>query len=865
MAKLTLKRATPDGTIDLFAQTSAQAASRAEEAPRGDAVPRAEDPPWDVPEPNDGPSDVIPPTMSPPGAVEQDAPTLSAAPPFDDDVPPPTDADAPVADAHSAAPRRGSSERYGAEGRVPMEPISVDFIHDLNPVQREAATTTEGPVLIVAGAGSGKTRVLTYRVAYLLAQGTYPWRILSLTFTNKAAGEMKERIAHLVGEERARPLWMGTFHSVFSRILRREAEQLGYTSAFTIYDTDDSLSVVRAAMAEFGISTTDFSPKMIHSRVSAAKNAMVSPAQYRSRATDQLEEKVALVYESYERRLRASNAMDFDDLLVRTIELFQRFPETARRYQEQFRYILIDEYQDTNRAQYVVVQILAALHRNICVVGDDAQSIYRFRGADIRNILDFERDYPDYKIFRLEQNYRSTKNILAAADDVIKKNRQRIDKTLWTDNHEGEKVRVLALRDERDEGDEVVKIVMREAREGTSYNDVAVLYRTNSQSLSVEDALRRANIPYGLVGGVAFYRRREVKDALAYIRMVVNERDDESFLRAVNTPARGVGETSLKRLRLFAQQQGIPLLTAARNPERVPDLTPRVGTVLAKFAEMIELYRNHIGDMAPAELARTLLSESGLLQSYRDEGTPEAVARWDNVQRILSHIAEYTEANPENSLSQYLQEIALLSDADSYDSAAERVTLMTIHSAKGLEFKVVIVVGLEEGLFPVGNSAQMEEDLEEERRLFYVAVTRAKQKLYLTTCERRYRFGELSYPTPSRFLNEIRDELLEFNATAPPRPSSGGYGMTARTPRTPAARATQQRVAPEIESQSSPDDYSQTPRSLQVGSMVYHQQFGKGKVEQIVGRGDQTKLTVRFDKAGKKQLMLKFANLRLLP
>lgn len=753
-------------------------------------------------------------------------------------------------------------------GSAASAPLNADFVNDLNPVQRDAVTTTEGPVLIVAGAGSGKTRVLIYRIAYLLARGVAPWNILALTFTNKAAGEMKERIARLVGEERARPLWMGTFHSVFSRILRREAEKLGYTSSFTIYDSDDSLSVVRTAMNEHGISTSDFSPKMIHSRISTAKNAMINPGLYRSRATDALESRIALAYESYERRLRENNAMDFDDLLVRTIELFERFPDVLEQYQSKFRYIMIDEYQDTNRAQYVVVQMLAAARHNICVVGDDAQSIYRFRGADIRNILDFERDYPEHKIFRLEQNYRSTKTILAAADDVIRNNRQRIDKTLWTENDHGGKVRVFTLRDEREEGEEIVRLIQSEVRAGASLNDLAILYRTNSQSLSIEDALRRANIPYGLVGGVAFYRRKEVKDALAYMRLVVNERDDESFSRAVNTPARGIGETTMKRLRVHATAQRIPLLAAARHPERVPDLTPRVGNLLGKFAAMIDTYRNHLGDMPPAELVRTLLSEAGLLQSYKDEGTPEAIARWDNVQRILSHIAEYTEVHPDATLDQYLQEISLLSDTDSYDPDAERVTLMTIHSAKGLEFRTIAVVGLEEGLFPVGNSAQQEEDLEEERRLFYVAVTRAKENLVLTNCERRYRFGELSYPTPSRFLNEIRDDLLEFNATAPPKPvrgafetrsgsSYGGGGWNRESRQDSGPRP---KPAPQVFD----DDYSQVPRTLSVGSRVHHPTFGEGRVEAMAGSGDKTKLTVRFETAGRKQLMLKFANLRLM-
>ncbi len=755
---------------------------------------------------------------------------------------------------------------------APEPPRSVDFVNDLNPVQREAATTIDGPSLIVAGAGSGKTRVLTYRIAYLLAQGVPPWNVLSLTFTNKAAAEMKGRIAGLVGESRAKPLWMGTFHSVFSRILRREAEKLGYTSSFTIYDTDDSLSVVRAVMNQFGVSTQDYSPRMILSRISGAKNTMLSPADYRRNAIEFIEQKIAPIYETYEQRLRSSNAMDFDDLLVKTIELFEKHPGTLLRYQEQFRYVLIDEYQDTNRAQYVVVKMIAELNKNICVVGDDAQSIYRFRGADIRNILDFERDYPEYKIFRLEQNYRSTKNILCAADDVIKNNRRQIDKTLWTDNREGEKIRVVTLRDEREEGEEVLKIIEREIRQGNTLNDIAVLYRTNSQSLSIEDALRRRNIPYGLVGGVAFYHRKEVKDALAYMRLVVNERDDESFSRAINTPSRGIGEVTMKRLRLFAAERAIPLLVAARHPEQIAGLTPRVGVTLSKFAEMIDTRRAHLNDLPLAESMRMLLTDSGLLQSYRDEETPEAIARWENVQRILSHIAEYSEANPNATLDLYLQEISLLSEVDTYDASMERVTLMTIHSAKGLEYNVVIVAGMEEGLFPVGNAAQDQDDLEEERRLFYVAVTRARRVLYLTNCERRYRFGELSYPTSSRFLAEMRPEIVEFNSTAPPRPSAGTY-QTGRSGGSresfstfrATTRPTAQRKEPEENyEQAFHDDYSQEPRAIRVGSVVTHPSFGRGKVQGIVGSGDKTKLTVRFDSVGTKQLMLKFANLTLV-
>ncbi|HVK39563.1 MAG TPA: UvrD-helicase domain-containing protein [Candidatus Kapabacteria bacterium] len=772
-------------------------------------------------------------------------------------------AESPAVNASGSAapPAERPAESVSQASAAPRD---LRFLAELNDVQREAVTTSDGPLLIVAGAGSGKTRVLTFRIAYLLASGVRPWSILALTFTNKAAREMKERIADLVGHQSASPLWMGTFHSVFSRILRREAATLGYTSSFTIYDTDDSLGVVRSAMTQYGITQQDFPAKMILHRISQAKNNMISPAEFRTRATSLSEEKIALVYEAYESRLRTSNAMDFDDLLVKTIALFEKDPAVLRRYQEQFRYVLIDEYQDTNRAQYVVVRMIAEHSRNICVVGDDAQSIYRFRGADIRNILDFERDYPDFRIFRLEQNYRSTKTIIAAADDVIRQNRMQIPKSLWTDNDEGEKIKVLTLRDEREEGEEVARIIQRHQRQGRPLGEIAVLYRTNSQSLSIEDGLRRANIPYGIVGSVAFYRRREVKDALAYLRLLVNERDDESFLRAVNTPARGVGEVSVRRLRHHATEHGLSLFEAARRAERISDLGTRVAHVLHGFTEMLDKYRGHLGDMSPAELSRTVLSESGLLQAFKDENTPEALARWDNVQRILSHIAEYSDNTSDGSLDQYLQEISLLSEVDQFDPTIERVTLMTVHSAKGLEYDVVLVTGLEEGLFPVGNSAQEQEDLEEERRLFYVAITRARRHLYFVNCERRYRFGELSYPTPSRFLNEISDHLLEFNATAPPasrsRPSGEGFlgGGTTRRERTRPA-------AIDTESQEMPaDDYSQVPRALQVGSRVAHATFGVGKVEAVVGSGDKTKITVRFEGIGRKQLMLKFANLQVL-
>ncbi len=766
-----------------------------------------------------------------------------------------------------------SLERASPEAEAEEKQVSPeDLVANLNDVQREAVENTDGPTLIIAGAGSGKTRVLTHRIGWLLANDVKPWRILALTFTNKAAREMKKRIGELVGERRSGPLWMGTFHSIFSRILRREAEGIGYTSSFTIYDTDDSLAVIRQIMNARGISAKDYSPKAIRNRISGAKNSLIHPGLYRTQAGNAFEERVARVYEDYENRLRANNALDFDDLLVKTIELFEKKPEVLAKWAEQFRYVLIDEYQDTNRAQYSVVQMLAGLHGNICVVGDDAQSIYRFRGADIRNILDFERDYSDLKVFRLEQNYRSTKRILAAADEVIKRNRGQLEKTLWTDNPEGEKIRVITLRDERDEGSEVVKIVRAHRDRGVPLSEIAVLYRTNSQSLSIEDALRRANIPYALVGGVAFYQRAEVKDALAYLRLLVNARDDESFLRSVNRPARGIGEVTLRRLRAAAENDEKTLLERARDAETVADLTPRATNALNSFAQMIDRWSNAMSDAPLPEVARMVLAESGLLRSYKDEGTPEAIARWDNVQRLLSHIAEYHERLPEGTLDEYLQEISLISDLDNYTGDEERVTMMTIHSAKGLEYRVVVIPGMEEGLFPVGQTASDVEELEEERRLFYVAVTRAKERLYMTNCERRYRFGELSYPTPSRFLNEISDEHLEFDATAPRRAESasrfdaarrwGGSAGSGTQKRRPARRQEpeQSEWTPDPEPS---DDYSQIPQeTLRIGALVEHEKFGRGLVESITGEGDRAKAAVRFESVGRKQLVLKFAKLR---
>ena len=547
--------------------------------------------------------------------------------------------------------------------------------------------------------------------------------------------------------------------------------RLGYTSSFTIYDTDDSRALVKQIMGTFGISAQDIPPRSIRNRISAAKNALVRPSEFRKSVRNLFDEQVATVYEEYEKRIRANNAMDFDDLLTRTIELFEKNSDVLKKWSSRFNYILIDEYQDTNRAQYRVITMLTANQKNLTVVGDDAQSIYRFRGADIRNMLDFERDYPGLSIFRLEQNYRSTGTILAAASDVIKQNRSQIEKKLWTENESGDLIDVMTLRDERDEGSELVRLISTKRDDGTSLNEIAVLYRTNAQSLSIEDALRRANIPYTLVGGVAYYQRTEVKDLLAYLKLIINPRDDESFLRSVNRPARGIGEVTVRRLRNGAERENLSLLEMAGRATQIEDLSPRAKKSLHGFAEMVARWQSHLEDVPLPEFARAVATESGLIASLKEDGSPEGLARWENVERLLSHIVEYVEEIPEARLENYLQEIALLSEIDNYDQSEERVTLMTIHAAKGLEFEFVLLPGLEEGLFPIGQTGSDEEELEEERRLFYVAVTRAKRVLTITNCERRYRFGELSYPTPSRFLTEIGQEHLRYNSTAP-RPAA---------------------------------------------------------------------------------------------
>jgi DNA helicase-2/ATP-dependent DNA helicase PcrA len=767
----------------------------------------------------------------------------------------------------------------------------------LNPTQREAAAVINGPLLILAGAGSGKTRVLTYRIAYMIEKGVQPWNILALTFTNKAAGEMQERIAALVGEDKARRIWAGTFHSVFARILRREAEQIGFTSAFSIYDADDSLSVIKAIMNGLGISQQNYNPTAVRGAISSAKNKMLSWQEYQREAGSLFEKQVGMIYKDYEKRLAKNNAMDFDDLLLNMIRLLRNNAGALERYQDQFRYILIDEYQDTNKAQYEVVNLLARKYRNVCVVGDDAQSIYKWRGADIRNILDFERDYADANVVRLEQNYRSTKVILEAANDVINRNSRQIKKALWTDNAEGAKIQLLRCRDDREEAEIIARTVKTgQAKHGRSLEDYAVLYRTNAQSQAIEDALRRDNIPYLIVGGVSFYKRKEVKDTISYLRAVVNPRDDESLLRIVNEPPRGLGKTSIEHLQQFAEARNLSLLEAFQQAEQVDALQKRAQTAAHGFATILQRAASHQSAARADEVAKMLMESSGLLKMYEDDGSEEALDRWNNIQRVLSHLAEYCERRAAEgetaTLEQYLQEIALIADIDVMKAGGKHVTLMTIHSSKGLEFPVVFIAGMERGLFPGTRAEQQQDEMEEERRLFYVGITRAEEQLYLTHTEKRYRFGELTYPLPSPFLGEIRAELMEHGGTSiQSRFSSGSGAGTPTQGRSyqPSSQVnTQSRgtssqgmtywqkpkeaapkrdfddiPAEENYSQASPDEsFDDIP--LRVGSRVRHQMFGDGKVAKLTGAGETSQVEVDFASVGRKKLVLKFAKLTVL-
>ncbi|MFM8770812.1 MAG: ATP-dependent helicase [Candidatus Kapaibacterium sp.] len=768
---------------------------------------------------------------------------------------------------------------------VPSEPGQLrgqDLLNGLNESQAEAVRSIEGPLLIIAGAGSGKTRVLTYRLAYMLRNGVAPQQILALTFTNKAAQEMKERIGHLVGEQTARSIWAGTFHSIFARILRQYAERIGYTPSFTIYDTDDQTAAIKSVMNQLGVSQQVLPPSGVRNRISSAKNTMMSWQEYARSAKSVVEQQTGQIFEQYERRLRQSNAMDFDDLLNATIVLLRDNPDVLATLQERFRYIMVDEYQDTNRSQYTVISMLTSRHGNLCVVGDDAQSIYRWRGADIRNILDFERDYPKAVVVRLEQNYRSTKTILAAAHSVIKRNSGQLKKDLWTDNPEGEKITVLACRDDREEAEMITRTLRsRMASHGYSPKDVAILYRTNAQSQALEDALRRSNMAYHIVSGVSFYKRKEVKDTLAYLRILVNPDDSESILRVINEPARGIGNTSIERIQQYAVQNQLSFFAALNQIDRIPLMQGRTIKAVSDFMSIINRHRELVNELSPASLAQAYIEATGLPQMYKLQQSEDSLDRWNNIERVLDHIAEQQELNDELTLVTYLEQISLISDTDDPQMGTNRISMMTMHAAKGLEFPLVVIAGLEQGLFPLAKAEQDPDEQEEERRLLYVGITRAREQLVLSYAEQRYRFGEITFSRPSMFLAEIDKDTI-----APSGRSMTGTAITQQRPQPQKAPfpSTQGR-APQRPSAVEHNEYSQIPMpkrytsasqpknrnapsagapSLRVGQRVEHPMFGPGTISAISGGGQNEKATVLFDNGQRKQLMVAFARLEII-
>ncbi len=761
----------------------------------------------------------------------------------------------------------------------------TEILDQLNAAQQLAVTCSNGPVMVIAGAGSGKTRVLTYRIAYMLSNDIDPFNILALTFTNKAAREMKTRIMDLVGSTEGRNVWMGTFHSIFARILRIEGHLLGYPSNFTIYDTDDSKSVIKAVLKDLDLDPKQYPPNSVLSRISAAKANLFSAQDYNNSATliseDNQAQKpmIGEIYTYYQARCFKAGAMDFDDLLFKTNVLFRDFGDVLYKYQNKFKYILVDEYQDTNFAQYNIVKMLAARFENICVVGDDAQSIYSFRGANIQNILNFKNDYPDVKVYKLEQNYRSTQTIVNAANSIIANNKDQITKEVWTDNEEGNLIQVLKATSEIEEGQLVANNIFElKMHRQLPNSDFAVLYRTNSQSRAVEESLRKLNIPYRIYGGLSFYKRAEIKDMLAYFRLVVNPSDDEAFKRIINYPARGIGKTTLEKLEAAAGEHKVSSMQVAMHPGiYLPTLPSGTATKIEQFGTMIMSLHYKLHKTDAYDLAQKIAISSGLMHELKLDRTEEGISKSQNSEELLNAIKDFTEREEEpmplldedeiisdgRTLDVFMQDIALMTDADDdKDNNKNKVVLMTIHAAKGLEFPYVFIVGMEENLFPSNMSLTTRAEIEEERRLFYVALTRAEKKVTLSFAETRYRWGNMTSNEPSRFLSEIDERFLEHSIRRVPSRNGGSPQMKS----TPVfVKKPLKKIDPaQTEGSMFEANYITPVEKVQPGVEVEHERFGKGKVLAVEGTGPNVKATVFFTAFGQKQLLLKFAKLKIL-
>ncbi len=781
-----------------------------------------------------------------------------------------------------------------------------DYIEELNEGQRNAVLYNDGPSLVIAGAGSGKTRVLTYKIAYLLENGYQPWNILALTFTNKAAREMKERIARQVGPERARHLWMGTFHSMFLRILHVEAGHIGFTSQFTIYDTADSKSLIRSIIKEMGLDEKVYKPGMVQARISNAKNHLVSPAGYANNKEAYEGDRAAKVpalrdiYQRYWERCRQADAMDFDDLLFYTFLLFRDHPEVLARYQEQFRYILVDEYQDTNFAQHSIVLQLAKNHQHVCVVGDDAQSIYSFRGADIDNILYFTKVYPDTKVFKLEQNYRSTQTIVRAANSLIEKNQWQIRKEVFSEKEKGEAIGVYQAYSDVEEGDIVVNKIAELRREKRyAYSDFAILYRTNAQSRIFEEAMRKRSMPYRIYGGLSFYQRKEIKDVIAYFRLIVNPNDEEAFKRIINYPARGIGDTTVGKIIAAATGHNVSLWTVLCEPLAY-GLNFNKGTVgkLQAFRELISAFITDAAEKNAYEIGADIIRQSGIINDVCQDNSPENLSRKENIEELMNGMSDFCaqrqeEGNPNVLLGDFLSEVSLLTDQDSdKDGDDEKITLMTVHSAKGLEFKNVFVVGMEENLFPSSMVGDSPRALEEERRLFYVAITRAEEHCFLSYAKTRFRYGKMEFGSPSRFLKDIdvrflrlpqdagmfrrveeeaavfrRENARGFAPDKEDTPYGGKERVSVRPKQqiiAPTVPRNLKRVAPSANTASTSPSAGASANRVQQGQLIEHERFGLGEVLKVEGEGDNAKATIRFKNAGDKQLLLRFARFKVI-